>query len=66
MIEVTEAASKRIREAMVQEGVAEGGLRVGVKAGGCSGLSYVFKWETASRPGDEILRQSRWHTDLRR
>ena len=55
MIEVTEAASKRIREAMVQEGVAEGGLRVGVKAGGCSGLSYVFKWETASRPGDEIF-----------
>ena len=55
MIEVTAAASKRIREAMVQEGVAEGGLRVGVKAGGCSGLSYVFKWETASRPGDEIF-----------
>ena len=55
MIEVTEAASKRIREAMVQERVAEGGLRVGVKAGGCSGLSYVFKWETASRPGDEIF-----------
>ena len=46
MIEVTDAAAKRIREAMVTEGVG-GGLRVGVKAGGCSGYSYIFKWETA-------------------
>ena len=43
MIEITPAAAKRIREAMAQEGVADGGLRVGVKAGGCSGLSYIFK-----------------------
>ena len=55
MIEVTQAASKRIREAMSQEGVAEGGLRVGVKAGGCSGFSYVFKWETAPKPEDEVF-----------
>ena len=55
MIEVTAAASKRIREAMTEEGVVEGGLRVGVKAGGCSGLSYVFKWEAAPRPDDEIF-----------
>jgi iron-sulfur cluster assembly protein len=58
MIEVTQAASKRIREAMVDEGVAGGGLRVGVKAGGCSGLSYIFKWETAQRPDDEIFQSA--------
>ena len=55
MIEVTEAASKRIREAMATEGVPGGGLRVGVKAGGCSGFSYIFKWESAARPDDEIF-----------
>ena len=55
MIEVTPAASKRIREAMSQEGVAEGGLRVGVKAGGCSGFSYVFKWEASPKPEDEVF-----------
>lgn len=55
MIEVTEAAVKRIREAMLDEGVADGGLRVGVKAGGCSGFSYVFHWETAARPDDEVF-----------
>lgn len=55
MIEVTEAAAKRIREAMAGEGAAGGGLRVGVKAGGCSGFSYVFRWETEPRPNDEVF-----------
>lgn len=55
MIEVTAAAAKRIREAMANDGVAGGGLRVGVKAGGCSGFSYVFRWETESRPNDEVF-----------
>ena len=55
MIQVTEAASKRIREAMASEGVDDGGLRVGVKAGGCSGFSYVFRWEAAPRPDDETF-----------
>lgn len=32
-----------------------GGLRVGVKAGGCSGFSYVFRWETEPRPDDEVF-----------
>ena len=55
MIEITEAAAKRIREAMAGEGAAGGGLRVGIKAGGCSGFSYVFKWETGPRPDDEVF-----------
>lgn len=55
MIEVTAAAAKRIREAMANDGVAGGGLRVGVKAGGCSGFSYVFRWETEARPNDEVF-----------
>ena len=42
MIEITEAASKRIQSAMDEEGITGGGLRVGIKAGGCSGLSYIF------------------------
>src|SRR5436189_176495 len=33
----------------------EGGLRVGVKGGGCSGLSYTFAWEREARFGDEVF-----------
>jgi iron-sulfur cluster assembly protein len=55
MIQVTEAAAKRIRALMRKEGREAGGLRVGVKAGGCSGLSYLFKWEQAPRPDDLVF-----------
>lgn len=40
---------------MATEGVPGGGLRVGVKAGGCSGFSYIFKWESSARPDDEVF-----------
>ena len=52
VIEITESAAKRIRAAMAKEGVTQGGLRVGVKAGGCSGMSYVFRCETHPKLDD--------------
>ncbi len=54
-IEVTDTAAKRIRMLMDKQGLTEGGLRVGVKGGGCSGLSYVFAWEKQARTGDEVI-----------
>jgi iron-sulfur cluster assembly protein len=55
MIQVTETAAKRIRILMAKQGLVEGGLRVGIKGGGCSGMSYVFAWEKEARPGDEVF-----------
>jgi iron-sulfur cluster assembly protein len=55
MITVTEKASAHIKKLMAKQGLAEGGLRVGVKGGGCSGLSYTFSWERESRTGDEVI-----------
>jgi iron-sulfur cluster assembly protein len=55
MIQVTETAAKRIKMLMAKQGLAEGGLRVGIKGGGCSGLSYTFAWETEARVGDEVI-----------
>ena len=54
MIQITEAASKRI-EALREKEDSAAALRIGVKAGGCSGLSYVFVWEKEPRPGDEVF-----------
>src|SRR3954464_2515948 len=53
MIEISETAAKKIRTLMAKQGIDEGGLRVGVKGGGCSGLSYIFAWEKEARLGDE-------------
>ena len=55
-LQVTERAIKRIRAAMSKEGVSpqEGGLRLGVMGGGCSGLSYSIKFDTRPRERDRI------------
>jgi iron-sulfur cluster assembly protein len=55
MIQITEIAAHRIRALMAKQGIAEGGLRVGVKGGGCSGLSYTFAWESQPRLGDQVF-----------
>ena len=55
MIAVTDKASAHIKKLMVKQGLAEGGLRVGIKGGGCSGLSYTFSWEKEARLGDEVI-----------
>ena len=54
-IQMTDTAAKRIRMLMDKQGLVEGGLRVGVKGGGCSGLSYTFAWDTQPRAGDEVI-----------
>jgi iron-sulfur cluster assembly protein len=55
-LQVTERAVKRIRAAMAKEGIspAEGGLRLGVMGGGCSGLSYSIKFDTQPRERDRV------------
>ena len=56
-LQVTERAVQRIRVAMAKEGISsqEGGLRLGVTGGGCSGLSYVIKFDTQPRERDRVF-----------
>ncbi|MGA2687857.1 MAG: iron-sulfur cluster assembly accessory protein [Candidatus Korobacteraceae bacterium] len=56
-IQVTEKAAAAIRRAMAKENISptEGGLRLGVQGGGCSGLSYVIRFETKSAERDHIF-----------
>jgi len=55
MINVTSKAIGKIKEAFAKNGVSEGGLRLGVQGGGCSGLSYLFKLEAKERPKDSVF-----------
>jgi iron-sulfur cluster assembly protein len=54
MVNVTPKAVDKIRAAFQREGV-KGGLRLGVLGGGCSGLSYQFKFDPKPRPTDRVL-----------
>src|SRR5437867_3799299 len=55
MIQITENASAQIRRMIARRGADETGLRVGVKAGGCSGYEYTFGWEGAPKPTDVVF-----------
>ena len=55
-ISVTEKAKKEILRIMQENNVPETfGLRVGVKGGGCSGLTYTLNFEGNKREGDSII-----------
>src|SRR3970282_637328 len=55
MIQITEGAAQKIKTLMAKQGIVDGGLRVGGKGGGCSGLSYTFAWEREPRFGGEVF-----------
>lgn len=50
---VTEAAADRVREILDGADGPALGVRVGVKNGGCAGMSYTMELATDARPGDE-------------
>jgi iron-sulfur cluster assembly protein len=56
-IEVTEKAVAHIRKVLAKENIpaSEGGLRLGVQGGGCSGMSYVLRFETQADDHDKIF-----------
>ena len=55
MLQISDNAGKLIRKMTLRNGIPGGGLRIGIKAGGCSGLSYTFAWEAAPRDGDHVF-----------
>lgn len=55
-IQITDAAVAAVKQAAQAEQTGEQAfLRVGVKGGGCSGLSYVLAFEGEAREGDRII-----------
>lgn len=57
MIKVSETAKKRIALLMEDDGfdTATDYVRVGVKSGGCSGLSYDLKFDKALGENDKVF-----------
>jgi iron-sulfur cluster assembly protein len=57
MIKVSELAKKKVIELMTDEGfnASSDFVRVGVKSGGCSGLSYDLKFDDEQKEDDKVF-----------
>jgi len=53
-VTLTEAAVQEVKRLMNVQGLTEGGLRLGVKGGGCSGLSYTINFDDKIGPYDSV------------
>ena len=55
VMRLTEAAATRVRELSNRADSEIVGLRVGVKNGGCAGMSYTVEYAHDIRPSDEVV-----------
>ena len=57
MIKVSEFAKKKVVELMLEDGydAKNDYVRVGVKSGGCSGLSYDLNFDKSQSDGDKLF-----------
>ena len=57
MIKVSETAKKKVIELMAEDGfdATTAFVRVGVKSGGCSGLSYDLKFDKDQHEDDKVF-----------
>ena len=55
VIKLSDKAANRIKEIMSKADNKTIGVRVGVKSGGCAGMSYVMEYAKNANPNDEII-----------
>lgn len=52
-VRLTELAAEKVRELLEEREMADFGLRIGVRGGGCSGNSYFMEFCETASDGDE-------------
>jgi|TARA_Y100001970_G_C13905352_1_gene685776 iron-sulfur cluster assembly protein len=55
IIKLSDNAAIRIKEIMSNAEKNSVGVRVGVKSGGCAGMSYILEYAKEIQPNDEII-----------
>ena len=55
VITLIDNAANRIKEIISNDETKSVGVRVGVKSGGCAGMSYVMEYAKEINPTDEII-----------
>ena len=55
VITLTDNAASRIKDIMSKDENKSLGVRVGVKSGGCAGMSYIMEYAKKINPNDEVI-----------
>ena len=55
IIKLSDKAVSRIKEIMSQAQSSTIGVRVGVKSGGCAGMSYIMEYANEAKPNEEVI-----------
>ena len=55
VITLSDNAANRIKEIISNDETKSVGVRVGVKSGGCAGMSYIMEYAKKINPTDEII-----------
>ena len=55
IITLSDKAAQRIKEIMANTKEPFFGVRIGVKSGGCAGMSYIMEYAKSSNSKDEII-----------
>ena len=54
-ITLTDNAASRIKDIMTKDENKSLGVRIGVKSGGCAGMSYIMEYAKEINPNDEVI-----------
>ncbi len=57
VIKISDNAVDRIKKIMSEAQNQTIGVRIGVKSGGCAGMSYVMEYATDIKPNEEIIEE---------
>jgi iron-sulfur cluster assembly protein len=55
VLTLTDAAASRVKDIIARAERPIAGVRVGVKNGGCAGMSYTMEYAEAGKPGEDVV-----------
>ena len=57
VIKLSNSAAERIKQIMSKAENTAIGVRVGVKSGGCAGMSYIMEYAKEIKPNEEVIEE---------
>src|SRR3954471_24578742 len=59
VLTLSDAAASRVQEIIEKADRPIAGVRVGVKNGGCAGMSYTMEYAEGAKPGEDVVEDKR-------